>query len=183
MKLSKIIKTTFLTTAIFMGVSTSVMAGSYTVKSGDTMFIIAQSHGVTLDALVDANPQIKDVNVIEIGDVLNLPGSGKAMASGEAMACEPTAAYKNAVAEATAALDKAKSVGGEWRDSRWKKSSFVKYTGKDGKTVKSSFMGAAAAAAENCDFTSAMKYLETAKFQGEMGYQQAMEQKSAGPKL
>ena len=98
-------------------------------------------------------------------------------------ACAPTDAYKNAVAEANAALDKAASVGGEWRDSRWKKSSFVTYTTKDGKKVKASFMGAAEVAAENCDFESAMKYLETAKFQGEMGYEQAMEQKTAGPKL
>lgn len=174
MKLSKIIKTTFLTTAIFMGVSTTVMAGSYTVKKGDTLFEIAQANGVMLNDLAKANPQIKDINVIEVGDVISMPGGAS---------CEPSSAYKQAVADANAALDKAKSVKGEWRDSRWKKSKFVKYKTSGGKTVKTSFMGAAAVAAENCDFDSAMKYLETAKFQGEMGYEQAMQQKSAGPVL
>ena len=174
MKLSKIINTTFLSAAIVVGISTTAIAGGYTVKKGDTLFEIAQSQGLMLDEVVKANPQIKDINLIEVGDVINMPG---------AKSCEPTAEYNQAVADANAALDKAKSVKSEWRDSRWKKSKFVKYKTRDGKTVKSSFMGAAAVAAENCDFDSAMKYLETAKFQGEMGYEQGKEQASAGPVL
>ena len=96
----------------------------------------------------------------------------------------PTKAnYDKAVAAATAALDKAKSVKGEWRDSRWKKSKFVKYKTADGKTIKSSFMGAAEAAAKDGNYAKAISLLETARFQGEMGYQQAMDQKNAGPRL
>ena len=173
MKLRKTIKTSLLTSAMLMGFSSFAMAGGYTVKAGDTLNEIAKSQGMMLNELVKANPQIKDINVIEVGDVINLPGKS----------CEPTAAYKQAVADANAALDKAKSVKSEWRDSRWKKSKFVKYTTRDGKTVKSSYMGAAAVAAENCDFTAALKFLDTAKFQGEMGYEQGMQQKSAGPVL
>lgn len=96
----------------------------------------------------------------------------------------PTKAnYEKAEAAATAALDKAKSVKGEWRDSRWKKSKFVKYKTPDGKTIKSSYMGAAAEAAKHGDYGKAISWLETARFQGEMGYQQAMGQKDAGPRL
>ena len=91
------------------------------------------------------------------------------------------AGYKKALAEATAAVDKAASVGGEWRDTRWKKSTFVKYKTKDGKTEKGSYMGIAAIAAKDGDYKKAISLLETAKFQGEMGYQQAMNQKNAGP--
>ena len=173
LKLSRSLKFTVLASALIMGMSSSVMAGKYTVKSGDTMFLIAESHGMTLKDMVSANPQVSDPNMIEVGQELNVAGA----------ACKPSAAYNQAVADANAALDKAASVGGEWRDSRWKKSKFVKVKGKDGKSVKTSFMGAAAVAAENCDFDSAMKYLETAKFQGEMGYDQAMGQKDAGPKV
>lgn len=91
--------------------------------------------------------------------------------------------YEKALAAATAAADKAKSVKGEWRDLRWKKSTFVKYTTPGGKTIKSSYMGAAQEAAKHGDYAKAISFLETAKFQGEMGYKQAMEQKSAGPRL
>jgi len=96
----------------------------------------------------------------------------------------PISKYKALLASTTAIVDKAASVGGEWRDTRWKKSKFVKYTAPDdGKTIKSSFMGAAAEAAKHGDYEKAIEFLKTAKFQGEMGYQQAMEQKNAGPKF
>jgi hypothetical protein len=91
--------------------------------------------------------------------------------------------YEAALAAATAAGDKAAKVGGEWRDTRWDKSEFVSYTGPDGKTIKSSYMGAAAEAAAHGDYAKAIDWLETAKFQGEMGYEQAMGQKDAGPRL
>ena len=45
----------------------------YVVKSGDTMFLIAQRFGVSLSALIAANPQITDPNLIYPGDVLCIP--------------------------------------------------------------------------------------------------------------
>ena len=36
----------------------------YTVQQGDTMFLIAQRFGVSLDALIAANPQISNPNLI-----------------------------------------------------------------------------------------------------------------------
>ncbi len=48
--------------------------GSYVVKAGDTLFVIASDHGVTLAQVVSAN-NIQNEDVIEIGDVLVIPGS------------------------------------------------------------------------------------------------------------
>lgn len=67
--------------------------------------------------------------------------------------------------EADAAVKKADSIGGEWRDS-------------GGKYLKE-----AKAALSKGDMDTAKKMAEKAKFEGEMGYQQAMEQKNAKPWL
>lgn len=47
---------------------------SYTVAPGDSMWKIANDHGLALDALIAANPQVADPSVIEVDQVLNLPG-------------------------------------------------------------------------------------------------------------
>jgi spore coat assembly protein SafA len=46
---------------------------TYTVQKGDTLFLIAKRFGVALDALIRANPQIKDPNMIFPGDVIFIP--------------------------------------------------------------------------------------------------------------
>lgn len=46
--------------------------GVYTVKSGDFSGAIASSFGISLSQLVDWNPQIKNVNVISIGQKINV---------------------------------------------------------------------------------------------------------------
>jgi uncharacterized protein (TIGR02594 family) len=51
-------------------------AGSYTVKSGDCLSVIAQQHGVSLDALIAANPQIENPDLIYPNQVINIPSSG-----------------------------------------------------------------------------------------------------------
>jgi flagellum-specific peptidoglycan hydrolase FlgJ len=56
---------------------TSKSGGNYTVKSGDTLSLIASRHGVSLGALEKANPQLKDPNKIFPGEVLHLPGGSK----------------------------------------------------------------------------------------------------------
>jgi LysM repeat protein len=43
------------------------------VEAGDTMGLIALQFGVDLQALIDANPQVSNPDVIEVGQVLNLP--------------------------------------------------------------------------------------------------------------
>lgn len=44
----------------------------YVIKRGDTLWSIAQQHGVSLDALIKANPQVNP-NIIYPGHVLNIP--------------------------------------------------------------------------------------------------------------
>lgn len=46
----------------------------YRVKPGDTLYKIAQRFGVPLDALIKANPQISDPNLIYPGQVICIPG-------------------------------------------------------------------------------------------------------------
>lgn len=45
----------------------------YIVQRGDTMKKIASRLGITLDALVKANPQVTDINLIYVGQKLNVP--------------------------------------------------------------------------------------------------------------
>lgn len=72
--------------------------------------------------------------------------------------------YDSVVAEAKAAIKKAKAAGGEWRDS-----------GK--------FLKKAEAAKAKGDMKTALKMAKKARFQGKMGEAQAMGQKDAGPWL
>ncbi len=74
---------------------------------------------------------------------------------------QDTASANQAIAAAEAARKKAASVGGEWRDT--------------GKLIKK-----AKAAAEKGDDAKAVKLATQARKQGELGYQQAMDQKNAG---
>lgn len=46
-----------------------------TVTAGDTMYLVAKQFGLTLQALVAANPQVKNINVLSIGQRLNLPAA------------------------------------------------------------------------------------------------------------
>lgn len=47
--------------------------GRYTVKPGDTMFLVAREFSITLDELIKANPHISDPAKIFPGDVLCVP--------------------------------------------------------------------------------------------------------------
>lgn len=47
----------------------------YTVRPGDSLFLIAQRFGVPLPALIAANPQITNPNLIFPGQVICIPGT------------------------------------------------------------------------------------------------------------
>ena len=51
-------------------------ASAYVVQDGDIFGRIAQKHGVSQKALLDANPGLKDPNRIRIGQKLNVPPRG-----------------------------------------------------------------------------------------------------------
>lgn len=71
---------------------------------------------------------------------------------------------QTAIDEAVAANKNANSVGGEWRDA--------------GKFIKE-----AKAAAEAGDNEKALALANKAKTQGDLGYEQALSQKNAGPRF
>lgn len=45
----------------------------YTVKAGDTIFSVAQAHGVSVERLLRANPQVTNPNLILVGQKLCIP--------------------------------------------------------------------------------------------------------------
>lgn len=50
-----------------------VKEDSYTIKKGNNLSTIARRNGITLDALLDANPDITDPNKISIGQKIQIP--------------------------------------------------------------------------------------------------------------
>lgn len=95
-----------------------------------------------------------------------LSGCGSMSGGGDsASGGEGAAKAKAAIAAAEASLDKARSVEGEWRDA------------------KKQMVKKAKAAASKGEYDKAIKLANEAKFQGDMGYQQAMDEKNAGPWL
>lgn len=61
----------------------------YRIQAGDTLSQIAARHGVGMDALLAANPQIRNPDHIEAGDWLHLPAGAQAGAAAPRVA-EPT---------------------------------------------------------------------------------------------
>jgi LysM repeat protein len=49
--------------------------GSYTVVAGDTLFVIAQRFGVSVDVITQLN-NITDPNLLRVGQVLLIPAEG-----------------------------------------------------------------------------------------------------------
>ena len=45
----------------------------HTVQKGDSLWKIAKMHDVSLEALIAANPQLTDPNVIMVGSIINVP--------------------------------------------------------------------------------------------------------------
>jgi murein DD-endopeptidase MepM/ murein hydrolase activator NlpD len=68
---------------------------SYVVKSGDTLGAIASRNHTTVDAILKANPQIKNPNAISVGQKITLPGSAPAPAPSPAPAPKPQPAPSN----------------------------------------------------------------------------------------
>lgn len=74
------------------------------------------------------------------------------------------AEFANLVKDASLSIQKAQSVGSEWLDSK-------------------KLLEQAELAAKMGDMKSAEQLAKQAKMQGKMGYQQALDQKNAGPWL
>ena len=73
---------------------------TYTVKPGDTLSKIASRFGITLQQLLDANPQFKaNPNQLQVGDVLNLHAAAGA-APTQPLPTQPLPAVASAAAAA-----------------------------------------------------------------------------------
>ncbi|KAF2853030.1 carbohydrate-binding module family 50 protein [Plenodomus tracheiphilus IPT5] len=49
------------------------VGSTYNVRSGDTMSLIANDFNITLPALIGANPAVKNPDLIQVGQQLNVP--------------------------------------------------------------------------------------------------------------
>src|SRR5437868_5207558 len=56
---------------------------SYRIQSGDTLWAISRRYGTTVDALLQANPQITNRNLIYTGRSLNIPGKSDSFDAGQ----------------------------------------------------------------------------------------------------
>lgn len=60
---------------LFIPTETSSSLNTYTVVRGDTMYLISQRLGIPLQELTNANPQITNPDLINIGQVINIPNT------------------------------------------------------------------------------------------------------------
>ena len=96
---------------------------------------------------------------------LALSACGSTGGQGNMAAAGGSSDVEKLIKDAEASIKKAASVDGEWRDSN------------------SKYLKGAKAALSKGDIETAKKMAEMAKFEGDMGYQQAVGQKNAGPWL
>jgi LysM repeat protein len=68
--------------------------GAVKVKSGDTLSQIAKKNGVTLKALLGANPSIKNANKIRLGQSIKLPAYARGKRMAGATSSNPYAGIK-----------------------------------------------------------------------------------------
>lgn len=94
-----------------------------------------------------------------------LSACGSAGGKGDMSAAGGSGDVEKLIKAAEASIKKSASVDGEWRDASGK------------------YLKGAKAALSKGDIETAMKMAKMAKFEGDMGYQQAIDQKSAGPWL
>lgn len=66
------------------GSGDAAQGDSYTVQRGDTLSEIARDHGVSLDSVIQANPQIANPNLIYPDQVIHLPQGANAGGDGNA---------------------------------------------------------------------------------------------------
>lgn len=78
---------------------------SYRIQAGDTLSALARKNATTVAALMKANPQIKDANLIFTGATLNIPGKSDSFEPSPAPAhTHPTPAGSTGTATTPAAL-------------------------------------------------------------------------------
>jgi LysM repeat protein len=74
-------------------------AGSYTVQRGDTLFSIALRFQTTVNALLRANPDITNSNVISVGQLIYLPGATLTLSNGQVVYIAKSSDTMRAIAQ------------------------------------------------------------------------------------
>lgn len=77
----------------------------YTVQKGDSLWKISKSNGVSLEAVIAANPQIKDSNAISVGQIVMIPTTSEV--GGTTPATEMVAPATTSLAGPTASVTSA----------------------------------------------------------------------------
>ena len=72
--------------------------GSYTVQRGDTLYSIAVRYHTTVSILLRANPTITNRNVINVGQVIYLPGATITLSNGDILYIAKPGDYMMAIA-------------------------------------------------------------------------------------
>lgn len=88
--------------------------GGYSVVRGDCLWKIAQAHGVSLSALIAANPQIKNPDLIYPGDKVTIPAGGAAPGGAGGTGGIPGETYGTPGAGGQHSVDVAKKYLGQW---------------------------------------------------------------------
>ncbi|MEK5491414.1 LysM peptidoglycan-binding domain-containing protein [Paenibacillus sp. FSL R7-0297] len=87
----------------------------HTVKQGDTLWKLSKAWGITLKDMIDANPQLKNPNVLMTGEVVNIPKKANAASPIQAQSVSPAKANTTPIqaqSTAPAVVDKT-AIGGK----------------------------------------------------------------------
>lgn len=93
MKTAKRFLVLLLTLTLVIAFTVSASATDHRVVSGDTMWKISRSYGVSLNSLINANPQIKNPSLIYPNDIIYVP-DGKGVSDTAAAVLELTNNYR-----------------------------------------------------------------------------------------
>ena len=88
--------------------------GGYSVVRGDCLWKIAQAHGVSLSALIAANPQIKNPDLIYPGDKVTIPAGGTSPGGPGGTGATPGETYGTPSGGGQHSVDVAKKYLGQW---------------------------------------------------------------------
>ncbi|QAB24583.1 LysM domain-containing protein [Lactiplantibacillus plantarum] len=108
MKIKNLVLSSTAALALFAISTTVANADTYTVKAGDTVSAIAQAHNTSVSAIEKAN-KLANVNLIFIGDKLEVNGTTTTTTTSAATSAAPQSATSQATSSAASAASTATS--------------------------------------------------------------------------